>query len=395
MSTKEETMTKAIITPLFFLCSLLLGLGTQSGRDEISKVNLNTPIRVLLDKGSQELSIKSVAHDMYGKDDGAGGWIKFSKAVSIKLSKDKTSIIINDIPFPSKAVYLRGGPHPMDKLQYKTDLYRGALKVAFIEKGLLVTNVLPLEDYLQGMLGGEMSPTWEMEALKAQSVASRTYALYMIHHPKSSYYDLEKGTGDQVYNGANAESERARKAVDATRGQYLTMKSQPIKSYFHSRCGGLTETAKTVWKFNEKGNQSRVPCTFCQKFPYVWKSAVKARDLLSFLKLPFAEASPFKVTVAERSPSGRVGSVKIQSGGQEKLINSDELRSLLGYTKVKSTRFDWKIQGRDIEFEGVGSGHGVGMCQWGARFLAQSGKNYRQILSHYYPSAEFNWKSKP
>ncbi|NBT59044.1 SpoIID/LytB domain-containing protein, partial [bacterium] len=149
---------------------------------------------------------------------------------------------------------------------YRTD--RGALKWTRNGQMFSVVNYLGLDDYLLGTLGSEMSPSWEIEALKAQAVASRTYALYMIKHPKHSDYDLERSTQDQVYGGVEAEHPRVREAIQATSGEVLSFKDQPIKAFFHSRCGGSTETPGFVWNHHQGYPQKKVACPYCLKNPF-------------------------------------------------------------------------------------------------------------------------------
>lgn len=379
-------MQLALISLLFLYSILLQGLTTVSGRNEVPKYNINTPLRVLLDKDLTEIKIKSVLNTLFIKEDGANRWTRFPGIVTIKLSRSAQRILVNQTPFESSAIYLRGGFQHTDPVQYENNFYRGALKITKTKKGLLMTNIIPVEEYLIGMIAGEMSPFWEMEALKAQVVAARTYAVYMITHPKHPLYDLEKGTSDQVYPGAQSEAETIKRAVKITQGQLLTLNQNPVKPYYHSRCGGNTESANFVWKESKASNASSVPCPFCKKFPYNWKKRLKTHEFLGLLKLPFESLKPFKVALVNRSPSGRVKEIAVETDSQKHLINSDELRQLLGYAHVKSTRFDIKIEDDQVTFEGVGSGHGVGMCQWGAQFLAKKGKTYQEILSHYYPN---------
>ncbi len=374
---------------LSFLCfysALLLGLTTSAGRNEVVRSYSNTPLRVLLDKGQQELRIKSALNLIYVKEVDQELWTKFTGQVVIKISRSKKNITINGNLFKSSAIYLRGGPQHTDPIQYASGFYRGALKVTLTPEGLLMTNIIPLESYLYGQIAGEMNPSWEMEALKAQVVAARTYAMYMIKHPKHPLYDLEKGTGDQVYLGAQSEAVRIKIAVESTRDQVVTKGSLPIKTYYHSRCGGFTESAKLVWNNSEKYNRTSVPCQYCQKFPYLWKTSVKAHEIFKVLKIPLEKLKPFKISIANKSSTGRVKEIAIETDHEKHSINSEVLRHLLGYANVKSTRFDLKINEDEIQFQGTGAGHGVGMCQWGAQFLAKNGKSYREILAHYYPS---------
>jgi stage II sporulation protein D len=221
-------------------------------------------------------------------------------------------------------------------------------------------------------------------------VASRTYALYRLKNPRHRFYDLEKGILDQVYSGVEAESVRVKNAVRETAGQFLSRAGHPIKAYYHSRCGGSTETSDSVWKQRFGPGQKIVDCPYCRRNPYHWKASFDLSDLSRALKLPV-----FQILSIQKTPSGRIAELTVGEPGKEKKITSDEFRSLLGYTRLKSALFEWRIERQDVRFEGIGAGHGVGMCQWGARYLAQQGLNYRQILKYYYPEASLATRSSP
>jgi stage II sporulation protein D len=237
------------------------------------------------------------------------------------------------------------------------------------------------------MLGTEMSPAWELEALKAQAVASRTYALYMRRHPKSTLYDLEKSTQDQVYRGASAESTRVLAAIQATRGEYLSLSDEPIKAYFHSRCGGETDSATEVWGQPGSKSRSHARCPYCRRHPFMWSSVFRFDELARALKFPYSPGAVPKLAALSRTPTGRLSVLRVQEGSHSKTLSADQFRALLGYTRIKSAHFDWHVDKDTVTVSGFGSGHGVGMCQWGARSLAQQGKSYREILSYFYPSA--------
>ncbi len=377
-----------------FLCLLftcpVLGLDVSKETTGEPILNSNTAIRVLLERDAQTAKFTSVEHNVFVKFDGASRWTKLSKNITVSFSKraGKPAVAVSNSPFNAQSLIIRGGPLPKDRINFRENNYRGAIKVIATENGFQAINIIPLDDYLKGMLASEMSPSWPIEALKAQAVSSRTYALYMIAHPKASEFDLEKSTQDQVYTGADVEGERVREALEGTKDEYLEINGDPIKSYFHSRCGGSTETAESVWSYKDTTHQKRVVCAYCQKNPQKWNVLVKIKDILRYFKFPDATAVDLKAI--NRSPSGRINSLKIISGKEEKKIPADYFRSLIGYTRLKSTKFTWKKSGEEIEFEGSGAGHGVGMCQWGARGMATEGKSYEEILKHYYPQSQLH-----
>lgn len=377
MATKRSSFTWLLF---FFLGGFL----TTQAEATIKSFDSNTPIRVLLDRAIPKGKVQSVLYSTFYRGQPERGWITGPREIFIDWNSTREpSVRINDRALGDSFVYVRGGKSASDKISFKGKLYRGALKWKRNRKSFSVINYVSLEDYLLGTLGSEMSALWEMEALKAQAVASRTYALYMAKHPRHVDFDLDHTTQDQVYGGVISEHPRVREAVEATSGQILTFHQKPIKSFFHSRCGGSTETPAFVWNHNKGYPQRKVPCPFCLKNPFSWETEVSAEELLSWTGL--TSALNIRLKPGRRGESGRLASLQVISGNQQATIDTDSLRSHLGYTRLKSAKFDWRHEKGRVRFEGVGNGHGVGMCQWGARFLAQQGKNYREILAHYYP----------
>jgi len=363
---------------------LLGGFLTTQVEGTIKSFDSNTPVRVLLDRAIPKGKVQSVLYSTFYRGKPERGWITGPREVFIDWKAEaRPSIRLNNQTLGDSFVYIRGGKSPSDKISFQGKLYRGALKWSRKKNSFTVVNYVSLDDYLLGTLGSEMSALWEMEALKAQAVASRTYALYMLQHPRHSDFDLDHTTQDQVYGGVLSEHPRVQEAVESTAGQILTFQEKPIKSFFHSRCGGSTETPAFVWNHSKGYPQRKVPCAFCLKNPFSWEAEVSAEELLSWTGL--TSALNIRLEPGRRGESGRLASLHVHSGNQRATIDTDSLRSHLGYTRLKSAKFDWRHEKDRVRFEGVGNGHGVGMCQWGARFLAQQGKNYRQILAHYYP----------
>jgi stage II sporulation protein D len=368
----------------FFFC---LGFVATISEGVTSIKDSNTAVRVLLDKAIPKGKVNSLLYSTFYRSQPARGWIRAERNLEILLGPSQQNpILVNSTPLQDSFVFVRGGRNPSDKISFHGRLFRGALKwMRNRDRSFSVVNYLSLEDYLLGTLGSEMSPSWELEALKAQAVASRTYALYMIQHPKQAEFDLEKTTQDQVYGGVESEHSRVAEAVKQTAGEVLLFKDLPIKAFFHSRCGGSTETPAFVWNHQQGYPQKKVSCPYCLQKPFSWQTFVRIDELLKWTGLDFGR--DFKIEPGDRGPSGRLASLKLISGEQRATIGTDTLRSHLGYTRLKSANFDWQHDGELVMFQGVGNGHGVGMCQWGARHLAQKGKTYREILAHYYPGS--------
>ncbi len=334
--------------------------------------NFSTPIRVLLETTPGPVTFRIPQGGLVASTDGEQ-WNELKQ----------TLILSARTGFTPRTLILKNGSSTETGVDYQGRTYRGIIKVNVQDQRIQVINILSLEDYISGILAGEMNASWELSALKAQAIAARTYALFMKRNPRHLEYDLASGTQDQVYLGASAETPKTNQAVRETRGVYLSHNGKPIKAYFHSRCGGMTETADKVWN-RHKPSHARVICPYCQRHPFTWEARISLFDFFRILEIPFTKA--FQL-FSERSPSGRVAELRVLANDKKLAFSSEQLRQRFGYTRIKSTRFNWQVNGGEVKIEGIGAGHGVGMCQWGARYLAQVGKGHIQILKYYYPDS--------
>ena len=264
--------------------------------------------------------------------------------------------------------------------------YRGAIEIIADEKGLLVVNDLPLEDYLTGIINGEISSQWSMEAVKAQAVVARSYAVFQREARKNCEYQLESTVQDQVYGGSDGEDSRAYRGVQETAGEVLTYNGKVIQAFFHSSCGGHTEASENVWSVALPYLKG-VDCKYCLASPSVsWQQTLPIRKLESLLRRGGYDVSGLRgIITLDRDRSGRVTALSLLSVRGSKNISAVDFRKTVGYTVIKSTNFDVRINGENAVFTGAGYGHGVGLCQWGAKKRAEEGFSYREILSYYYP----------
>ncbi|MDD5347961.1 MAG: SpoIID/LytB domain-containing protein [Candidatus Omnitrophica bacterium] len=274
--------------------------------------------------------------------------------------------------------------------------YRGALQLSGRTGDLLVANLIDVEDYIKGIAVREISHYWPPEAIKANAVAFRTYALYRREHASRSDYDVTADVFSQSYGGRAAERYRITEAVDATRGEVLYYGGKILPAFYSSTCGGSTEDASRLWREANIPPLAGRRCDFCKDSPHLrWRSAVAKETIIAKLQKPGRTPNDIKsMAVASRTPSGRALAVRITTDARAFTIAAQELRSLIGPDVVKSTNFAVFPSGKNFIFEGLGWGHGVGLCQWGAYSMAKEGKNYRQILDYYYPGAELR-KTSP
>lgn len=259
----------------------------------------------------------------------------------------------------------------------------------------------PLEEYLVGVVSAEMPALFEMEALKAQSVAARTFAyrhMLGVDRCKSGYTICTRAECCQAYMGPEELSRywkedyaayysRISAAVNATAGLIATDDGRPISALYHSNSGGRTEDSGAVFAMTlpylvsvESLGEDSAPC-------YRTNKRVSNADFVRILNAEYPRAAlseeglEEQVSVIDRTRSGRVGSVRI---GAE-TISGSQMRLALG---LNSANFDMEFGDGYISFTCLGYGHGVGMSQYGANAMAKEGADFIEILKHYYTGVE-------
>ena len=249
----------------------------------------------------------------------------------------------------------------------------------------VVVGSVPLERYVSSTIGGEMPASWSAEALRAQAVVSRTYALHQRRARRSRAWDVEAGTRSQVFRGLDVPPE-ARSAARATACQVLTYRGAPILAAFHSASGGRTASAGEVWGREiaylvslEVVGEDDSPDTY-------WRAAASRSKLGRTLAAAgHAIGDVTGARVEARSESGRVARIRFRGERGTVTLSGRQLRSALGESVLRSTLFELRESEDGFVFVGSGRGHGVGMSQWAARGLAEQGASYREILMKFYP----------
>ena len=255
---------------------------------------------------------------------------------------------------------------------------------------LMAINRVPMEEYLYGVLYNEVSHQWPIEAIKAQAVAARTFALYQARQNKLQDYDLTNDIYSQVYSGATSERWATTRAVKLTAGKVLTYKGDIFPAYYHATCGGHTENASNLWNV-DLGCLRGVECGYCKDSPhYKWTKTIALNDLEKKLNdNGYKLGSIKKVTVLSRNDSGRIDKIEIKDDADVScIITSKDFRQMIGPNDIRSTNFEPAISGDNLILKGIGWGHGVGMCQWGAKGQSDKGKSCEEILEFYYPESE-------
>lgn len=301
----------------------------------------------------------------------------------------------------NKPILLATLESPTGLLSYGNDKYEGMFKVITSPKGdsCDIVNEVPMEAYISSLLTKEMNPKWPIEALKAQAVAARTYALNKIRTQQvtkelgnEAYYDLESSEKHQVGGNFFDATESTNEASLDTKGEVLVTQSGKIEPiFFNAKCGGRTLRPDQVWHNKEEGYQS-VNCPFCHGIgPKSWSNFVTRERLKSFF-LWASEQGYIKERLV-----GDLNSIVLVPDELDKftvnfyiddrpfIIEKAVLRKYFGRVIFPSNTFSVRKQGEGIMVMGEGLGHGVGLCQMGAFAMAMRGWSYKKILAHYFP----------
>jgi stage II sporulation protein D len=308
-------------------------------------------------------------------------------------------------------VVLPGDPSQLVRVNGRT--YRGAVEIVRDTAGLTLVNRVFMEAYLLGVVSAEMGrrSLAEFEALKAQAVISRTYALRHLGRRKSLGFDLRAGTADQVYVGNGSETPEGLEAVQSTRGMVLTHRGAPIDAFYYSTCGGQTADGVEAFSAGSRPYLRSFPDVdpngeaYCRISPrYRWREEWTAASLQATLRrtLPAVTGTSSDrigevrdVWVAQRTPSGRVGRLALTVGASQVLVDGPAVRQVLRPSSgdlLRSSAFTLTPTSGSrgitrLVADGRGAGHGVGLCQWGAVGRSRAGHDFQRILAAYFPGA--------
>jgi stage II sporulation protein D len=249
---------------------------------------------------------------------------------------------------------------------------------------------MELEEYLLGVLAGEMKNTWHIEALSAQAIIARTYTMHFLETKESKYPGADISTDIEEAQAWNAKeiNDRIKEAINRTRGQVAQYEGEFIRAWFHANAGGKTASAKEGLAYREEEPPyiQVVDSPDLDQEDGTWKESFTLGEILQAANQLGAGLSTINnISIKDRGPSGRVVTFSID--GKE--VSGPELRLNVGSQKMRST-FITNISksGNTITMEGKGYGHGVGMPQWGAYVLAQQGRSAEQIIKHFFKGVE-------
>ena len=258
--------------------------------------------------------------------------------------------------------------------------YRGTTRLIREHNTITAINHVDLEDYLYSVVGAEAVSSWPIEALKAQAVAARSYALYKRNSEVNDIYDVDTTVGTQVYKGLDTEYTTTHEAVNSTLGQIMTYNNRVILAAFHSSSGGHTENVEDVW--TSPLPYLRAVVDYDHTAPvFEWQQVFpvsKIKTLVAGIG-NIRGLQPVKMT-----PRGRIVTMKVTGDRGSTNLSGKEIRTAL---KLRSTLFRMSTDGNEVKVNGRGFGHGLGLSQWGAYYLAKRGVDYHRILAHYYQNA--------
>jgi stage II sporulation protein D len=295
---------------------------------------------------------------------------------------------------------------PGTLLELNGKSYRGALILSADGTGFDCVNILPIEEYLRGVVPMEMGrPDGEvMEALKAQAVVARTFAYRCMMTKESREFDVSASVQDQVYGGASAEYAAADQAVRETEGRVVLYADTLAMCHYHSTCGGMTASRHEVWGGPEipylisRPDRDESGAPWCRLSRYLeWTQSWAAADLAAILRANLKPAGVDSAPafrglegfrVSSRFADGRIGALEVSTDRGVFELHGDKIRTALKSAQgriLRSARFDIEMEGDSVIASGSGFGHGVGMCQMGALGRAQAGQGYEEILEAYYP----------
>lgn len=286
--------------------------------------------------------------------------------------------------------------------------YRGTARLVRRAGGTMwVINAVDLEDYLASVLNSELPADFPTAARQSQSIAARTYALYQMKSADpASPYDLRSDSRSQVYRGVQytdgrrrlaVETDDSRRIVDETRGIVATYRGRLFCTYYSAICGGRTTYGEDVFA-DAAPPLTSVPCQWCQGSKYYrWESELSESALEEKLKSWAASQDDRDrpprlgtlrgIDVMGDGNNGHVPKVRVVGDAGSSVMSAYAFRLAIDPRELKSGFFNVEQHHDAYRFHGRGWGHGVGLCQWGARGQALEGRSCVEILTYYYPGS--------
>ncbi|MHB1686130.1 MAG: SpoIID/LytB domain-containing protein [Ignavibacteriaceae bacterium] len=396
---------------IFYFASLILITAMLNGcassgritRKENKLASDNSElVKILLDNNYLEISFLVQSPVMLMKENVPTAIVKSGNRLRFYKDGNNLKLTVQDKTFEGKYFQLKS-ENDEKAVKYKGKSYAGIIKIICSGNSVDMINQVPLETYLKGVVAAEM-PVGKgdayFQALKAFAICARTYTITKLG--KGNLFDVYLDTRDQVYDGLSREKALANRAVDDTRNMILTYDDKPAVVFYHASCGGHTANVEDVFPgknepYLQGVNDGDPPnCSIAPHFN--WEEKYSDDKFLQRLKtsgyLERGEYTLQNVEVGKRNSSGRVAELLVtvrSSDDQSKniIIYGNKIRAAIRKADdsdiLRSTMFDVNFDGTNVTINGKGNGHGVGLCQWGAIYQSTQGKNYKDILSFYFP----------
>ncbi len=391
-------------------CASIPGL-----REESSSTYIRVPfVRVLVAENSDKIELQAdgsfAIECLVGKKQSV-----YYSSQPVGVSSMNRKLIVRDITgneiesgLDEVNIIPRGNSN---RIRLNKKRYRGIVKIVPDGATVRAINVVYMEDYLKGVVPPEIGPRKEneIEAVKAQAVAARTYAMAHLKQYVGQPYDMKSSIYDQVYEGVDVENKLVNDAIAKTAGRVLTYQDSFISAYYHSTCGGTTDNIADVWDKKDipylKSVEDGTACSWSKY--YSWREVFTEKQLRGRIEQYLSSDRGRQITIGpiqdiaimQRTAGGRVARMNLVTKTDTYRFAKDRIRWVIGRTSnpdliLPSDRFKVLLD-RDpagniqrIEFKGSGYGHGVGMCQCGAIGQSRKGWTYDKILKHYYTNVD-------
>ncbi|MFW2330983.1 MAG: SpoIID/LytB domain-containing protein [Nitrospinota bacterium] len=373
-------MEKKVITLYSRRCLPMLVVMLSLVLATVASSYANSTVRVLLASSESKIEIRSDAKIIVEVENER----EDIRSGEVIISSNGVGVVLNGSNIDSNRIFL-SSKSPLD---YKAKQYIGKLEIINDYGSFQLINHLPLELYIEGVVASEIAYNWPMESLKAQAIASRSYAIYHINRSANQPFDLKADVSSQVYNGIHESNSNIRKAVQATNGLVIKSSGKIAEALFHSSSGGKTEDIANLWSKEKRSYLISRPALDANS-PYDYWEIEFNKDIVreALNKKGYKVGEILHITPASLTSSGRINNLRIvhSTPTQITLIDGYSFRAAIGSTKIRSTRF--KVSYDDNSrflFVGRGYGHGVGMSQYAAKNMAASGYTYQDILKYFY-----------
>ncbi len=399
----------------FFGCS---GSERFSNKEnEADVISVSNEVRLLVDETTNEKEIVVGSKCFLFIEDEKKDLINPGEILKFSSSNNNLTLMINKKKYEGE--YFQVIPFDSTQLLICNQMkFSGKLKIINNSNSIMMINSLDLESYLKGVIPKEMplgKANENYEALKAFAICARTYSLQQFNSKK--YFDLYIDVRDQVYGGVDAEKPISNLAVDETKNVILTYDGKPAKVFYHSTCGGKTENVKNIFGIDSAYylsgiNDGNNP--YCSISPsFEWEEVYTPDVFIERLKnanlnqdsqdwQDFQDCILENVYIVNRFESGRVNELRIDLSNSQTVettsvtLKGNNIRSILRTANnksiLKSIWFDLVMdENKNVIITGKGYGHGVGLCQWGSIGQSRAGKNFKEILSHYFPGTKISY----